>query len=151
MQKFNSFASNINLKAKYQVSSFVLGSLIWEPSRGVAWYRPFSSPAFSTYNGESARSVRWAEVGTHHPQSEKPPLFIRVHPHYVLAAPSATPQPRLGPICARAGPSRIRVRSCVCVRERIYTRLSLCRRRRRRRRWTLRASRRTRARPYIRS
>lgn len=98
-------------KSKGRVSNFifVLGSLIWEPSRGVAWYRPFSSPAFSTYNGESARSVRWAEVGTHHPQSKKPPLPIRVHPHYVLAAPSATPQPRLGPIRTRAGPS------CMCV------------------------------------
>lgn len=121
----NSTRSRIEYKPKGRISSFilVLGSLIWEPSRGVAWYRPFSSPAFSTYNSESARSVRWAEVGTHHPQSEKPPLLIRVHPHYVLAAPSATPQPRLGPGRARAGPSCVRVYLCVCAR-RIYTRLS---------------------------
>lgn len=112
----NSTRSRVEYKPEGRVSSFifVLRSLIWEPSRGVAWYRPFSSPAFSTYNGESARSVRWAEVGTHHPQSEKPPLLIRVHPHYVLAAPSATPRPRLRPVCARAGLSCISV--CMCMR-----------------------------------
>lgn len=121
----NSTRSRGEYKPEGRVSSFifVLGSLIWEPSRGVAWYRPFSSPAFSTYNSESARSVRWAEVGTHYPQSEKPPLLIRVHPHYVLAAPSATPQLRLGPVRARAGPSRICVYLYVCER-RIYARSS---------------------------
>lgn len=64
-------------------------------------------------------------MGTHHHQSEKPPLLIRVHPHYVLAAPSATPQPRLGLARARTGPSRICVYLYVCVCERrIYARLS---------------------------
>lgn len=109
---------NINLTTKTKVSSPFTGSANWEPSRGVAWCRPFSSPAFSTYNGESARSARWAEVGTHHPQSEKPPLLIRVHPHYMLAAPSTTPQHSgRGPF-AREQALYVSTCVCVCVRAR---------------------------------
>jgi len=95
-QKFNSFAGRIQIRRRRLEFHlrFISGSANWEPSRGVAWCRPFSSPAFSTYNGESARSARWAEVGTHHPRSEKPPLLIRVHPHYMLAAPSTTVRAR---------------------------------------------------------
>lgn len=68
---------------------------------------------------ESARSTRWAEVGTHHPQSEKPPLLIRVHPHYMLAAPSTTPQlSGRGPFAREQKPFSVRTCVCVCVRAR---------------------------------
>lgn len=58
-------------------------------------------------------------MGTHHPQSEKPPLLIRVHPHYVLAAPSATPQPLAGPHSRASRPSLHTYMLRVCVYERI--------------------------------